>query len=397
MSAARTLGRGGTQGQRLARGAMSGPRRILILSASVGGGHLRAAEAVEAACRRRDPSAVVRHVDTLTLTPGAFRRVYAKGYFDLVNHAPDLLGALYARSDRPPRGRSGERLRLAVERLNTRPLVALLDDFAPDVVCHTHFLPAEILGHRRRRRGFRAPQAVVVTDYDVHRFWVSGSPDLYCVAREDGRIQLEALGVATERIRVTGIPVVPAFAELPDRAALRLEHGVDANQPVLLVLCGGFGLGPVEALVGALWGHVRGVQMIVIAGRNDPLRRRLEAAARRAEVPTRVLGFTSEMHEWMGLADVAVTKPGGLTTSEALACGLPLVVANPIPGQETRNAAMLYEEGAAISGENLLTVGPRVARLLASPERLAAMRASALRLGRPHAAMAVAEALDRLG
>jgi processive 1,2-diacylglycerol beta-glucosyltransferase len=376
---------------------MSDPRRILILSASVGGGHLRAAEAVEAACRIRDPGAIVRHVDVLTLTPAAFRRVYAKGYFDLVNRAPDLLGALYARTDRPPRSRAGERIRLVVERLNTRPLVALLEELAPDVVCHTHFLPAEILGHRRKRRGFRAPQVVVVTDYDVHRFWASGSADLYCVAREDGRIQLEALGVAPERIRITGIPVVPAFADGPDRAALRLKHGVEGNEPVLLVLCGGFGLGPVEALVRALWGHVRGVRMVVITGRNEPLRRKLEAAARRAEVPTRVVGFTSEMHEWMGLADLAVTKPGGLTTSEALACGLPLVVANPIPGQETRNAAMLYEEGAAISGENVLTVGPRVARLLASPERLAAMRANARRLGRPQAAMAVAEELGRLG
>jgi processive 1,2-diacylglycerol beta-glucosyltransferase len=376
---------------------MSGPRRILILSASVGGGHLRAAEAVEAACRRRDPAAVVRHVDTMALTPAVFRRVYAKGYFDLVNHAPDLLGALYARTDRPPRSASGERLRLAVQRLNTRPLVALLEEFAPDVVCHTHFLPEEILGHRRKRRGFRAPQGVVVTDFDVHRFWACGAADLYCVAREDGRIQLEALGVAPERIRITGIPVVPAFAELRDRATLRRKHGIDESVPVLLVLCGGFGLGPVEALVRALWGHVGGAQMVVIAGRNEPLRKRLEAAARRAAVPTRVIGFTSEMHEWMGLADLAVTKPGGLTTSEALACGLPLVVTSPIPGQETRNAAMLYEEGAAISGENMLSVGPRVARLLASPERLAAMRTSARRLGRPHAAMAVAEELDRLG
>ena len=110
----------------------------------------------------------------------------------------------------------------------------------------------------------------------------------------------------------------------------------------------------------------------------------------------RVLGFTTEMHEWMSLADLAVTKPGGLTTSEALALGLPLVVANAIPGQETRNATMLFEEGAAVSGENPLTVGHRVAQLLAAPERLAAMRRAARRLGRPAAARDVAEELGRL-
>lgn len=380
----------------MAEHSLSDPGRILVLSASVGGGHLRAAEAVEAACRIRYPRAEVRHVDVLTLTPAAFRRVYGTGYLDLVNHAPELLGAIYDRTNEPPRSPAAEKLRLAVERLNTRPLVDLLEEMRPDVVCHTHFLPEEILDHRRRRHGFSAPQAVVVTDFDVHRFWLSPSADRYFVAREDNRDHLSALSVPPERVQVTGIPVVPAFAEPLDRAALRRRHELDPDLPLLLVLCGGFGVGPVEALVEALWRHVRGAAMVVVAGRNEELRARLLASVASAPLPTRVIGFTTEMHEWMAAADLAVTKPGGLTTSEALTCGLPLVVAHPIPGQETRNATMLYEEGAAVSGENPLTVGPRVARLLAAPERLARLRDNARRLGRPRAAADVAEALGRL-
>jgi processive 1,2-diacylglycerol beta-glucosyltransferase len=371
-------------------------KRILILSASAGAGHLRAAEAVEAACRAAYPSAEVRHVDTLTLTPAPFRRVYGKGYLDFVNRAPELLGILYDRTNRPPKIASAEALGRALQRLNTRPFVKYVADFSPDVICHTHFLPAEILAHERRRGRLRVPQAVVVTDFEVHRFWRCPGVDRYFVARDDNRLHLQALGVPEERIRVSGIPIHPVFTETADRRSLQRKHGVSAAKPLLLVLCGGFGVGPVEALVSTLLASVGSAQMVIVAGRNEALRRRLDRLAAPAGDRVRVLGFTTEMNEWMALSDLAVTKPGGLTTSEALAVGLPLVVANAIPGQETRNATMLFEEGAALSGENPHTVGPRVARLLANPDRLAAMRRSAGRLGRPEAARDVAAELGRL-
>lgn len=371
-------------------------KRLLILSASVGGGHMRAAEAVEAAARERWPEAEIRHVDVLTLTPAPFRRVYGKGYVDLVNRAPDILGMLYDHTDRPPKSAAAERLRLLVGRLNTRPFVEFLREFQPDLVCHTHFLPAEIVAHQRRKGRLRTPHAVVVTDYDVHRFWLCPGVQRYFVAREENRVHLEALGEPREAIRVTGIPIHPSFARPSDVSALRRKHGVDGSRPLLLVSCGGFGVGPVESLVESLLAAAGGAQVVVVAGRNEALRARLEKRVRAARATARVLGFTTEMHEWMALADLLVSKPGGLTTSEALALGLPMVVANAIPGQETRNATMLYEAGAAISGENPLTLSHRVARLLESRERLQAMRSAAARLGRPHAAAEIVEELGRL-
>jgi processive 1,2-diacylglycerol beta-glucosyltransferase len=377
---------------------MSGePRRVLILSASAGAGHMRAAEAVLAACQERWPKAEARHVDVLTLTPGPFRRLYGKGYLDFVNKAPELVGMLYDRTNRPPKSPAADRLRLLAERLNTRPLLTLLREFDPDVVCHTHFLPAEIVAHQKRKGRVRAPHAVVVTDFDVHRFWLCKGVARYFVAREENRVHLEALAEPSSTVRVTGIPIHPAFGRVPDAAALRRKHALDPGRPLLLVLCGGFGVGPVESLVESLIAAVKNAQLVVVAGRNEALRQGLERVARRGDVPARVLGFTTEMHEWMAVADLAVTKPGGLTTSEALALGLPIVVANAIPGQETRNASMLFEAGAAISGENPLTVGYRVAQLLLSPERLRAMREAARSLGRPHAAAEIAEELGRLG
>ena len=331
------------------------PRRILLLSASAGAGHLKAAEALEKACRIRFPKAEVRNVDVLTLTPAPFRKAYSEGYLELVNRTPALLGLAYDRSNRGPAPMM-DRLRLALDRLNTREFVDYVEGFSPDLLCHTHFLPAGIVGYRKAKgkKGWDLPQAVVVTDFEVHRFWVCPEVDLYLVAREENRIHLEALGVPPSRVQATGIPIDPAFATRPEAAGLRRQLGVDGKLPLLLVLGGGFGVGPVEALVQDLWKHLgkNRAQLVVVCGRNEALRERLAAAARKAPVPTKVLGFTTEMPDWMAAADLAVTKPGGLTTSEALARGLPLAVANPIPGQETRNAAMLYEEGAAISAEN---------------------------------------------
>lgn len=367
--------------------------RILILSVSAGAGHLRAAEAVEAACRIRHPAAEIRNVDVLELTSAPFRRLYGKGYLDLVGRAPALLGFFYDRTNRPPKSPGLDALRLAVEKLNTKPFLDFVRDFAPDVVCHTHFLPAELLDAEKARGRFDTPHAVVVTDFEVHRFWLCPSAALTFVPREENRVHLQALGVPRERIRVTGIPVHPLFAETADPAALRRKHGVREGLPLLLVLAGGFGVGPVERLVRALWREVPRAQVVVAAGRNAALRARLAGPARRAPLPTRVLGFSTEIHEWMSLASLVLTKPGGLTTSEALARGLPIVIVSPIPGQETRNASMLLEAGAGMSGENLYTVGWRVARLLKSPVRMEAMRLAARHLGRPRAAFEVAEAL----
>jgi len=364
-----------------------GGRRVLLLSASAGAGHMRAAEAVAAALAQRAPEAEVHHLDALSLTTSAFRRLYSRGYVDLVNRAPALVGWLYDRTDRaPPRG-AGDKLRLALERLNAPELVRVLREWRPDLVVHTHFLPAAIAAREKRKARLQAPHAVVVTDYDVHRFWYVPHAERTFVAREEARIHLEALGARPETLRVTGIPIDPRFAERKDRARLRREHGL-GPEPVVLILGGGFGLGPVEELVERVHAAAGGAQLVVVAGRNRDLRDRL---TRRKLPGLRAIGFTEVMHDWMSLADLAITKPGGLTTAEATARGLPLVVAGAIPGQETRNAMMLFEAGAAISGDNPLTIGHRVAELLRTPRRLAAMRRAALRLARPAAALDIAE------
>ncbi len=376
---------------RAARMLLNRPLFVLVCSASAGAGHMRAAEAVQKAIARRRPDASVRHVDVLSLATPAFRRLYGQGYVDFVNSAPEVVGAVFDRTNRSAPHPAARKLGSLLQRSQLRKFEDLVIESNPDLIIHTHFLPAELCERLRRKRKWTGPHAVVVTDYDVHRFWLCPGIDRYFVSRAENVEVLARLGEPRERVSVTGIPIDPEFSVTPNITALRARHKVSADRPLVLVLSGGFGVGPVAELAESLAGALTSAQMVVVAGRNEVLRDRIAKSTAGFRSRVRVIGFTTEMREWMALAALIVTKPGGLTTSEALACGVPMVVTFPIPGQETRNATMLYEEGAAISGESPATVAWRVSQLLANPDRLTSMRANARRLGRPGAAFEVAD------
>lgn len=365
-----------------------GKLRFLLLSASSGAGHVRAAEALQRACAEL-PGVEAEHVDSLNYTTRLFRQLYSRAYLELVDHAPEVLGWLYDHFDRPW---AHMRRRLALDRLNTVRFVRLLERFQPDVCLSTHFLPAEIVSWLIAKKRLRTRHAVVVTDMDVHAMWLCRNFDYYFVAREETRQHLLALGLPPEKVVVSGIPIDPVFARPKDRAAMRSKHGLAADRPVLLVSVGGFGVGPAEKVVDRLLALERPAQVAAIAGRNERLKKSLEAlGGRRPASPVRltVTGFTTEMDEWMAAADLLVGKAGGLTCSEALARALPMVIINPIPGQEERNSDYLLENGAALKCNNLPALPYKIASLLENPARLEQMRAAARALAHPEAARAI--------
>ena len=370
--------------------------KVLILSASAGAGHVRAAQAVERAFAETGTAREVRHVDTLDFTNKLFRRLYSRAYIDMVNAAPELLGWLYDHLDTPW---EKERRRLLLDKFNTRPFVKLLEQYRPDALVCTHFLPAEIVSWLKAKGRLSCPQAIVVTDLDVHAMWLCHHFERYFVAIDETRVHLERLGIPPEKIAVTGIPIDPLFAVEKDKAEMRLKHGLAPDKTTILLSAGGFGVGPIEHLLTALLDLEHPAQIVALCGRNDEARERLTslAAVRAPERhAVKVLGFTSEMDELMSAADLIVGKPGGLTTSEALAKGLLMVIVNPIPGQEERNSDHLLEEGAAIRCNNLPALAYKVDRLLDDPDRLARMRASVRRLARPRAAFDVVSQITAL-
>jgi processive 1,2-diacylglycerol beta-glucosyltransferase len=369
------------------------PKRILVMSASVGGGHLRAAEAVELALRELDPEAIVRNVDVLEFTNTVFRRVYGKAYLDLVNRAPHVLGYFYDLMDRPPLpGTRADRLRFLVERLNLGRLLRFLCGEPWDVIVNTHFLPAEMVAGLRVRGDLSTPQFTVTTDFETHRLWANQPCERYFTATEEGAVYLQHWGVPRNATRVTGIPIHPAFSQTRERTRCAAGLGLRGDRPIVLQLAGGFGVGPVEQLFQALLCVETPIEVVVVAGRNAELKARLEQQSFPERHVVHIHGFTDRMDEFLAAADLVVTKPGGLTTSEALARGAAMAIVNPIPGQESRNSDYLLENGAAVKLNSVATLPCKVQRLLTDPARLGTLKANALRLGRPFAAFDVARA-----
>jgi processive 1,2-diacylglycerol beta-glucosyltransferase len=367
------------------------PRKILLLSVSAGAGHVRAAEALEKAFHEigdeNGNALEVLNVDTLEYTNKLFRHLYSKAYIDLVNKMPEVPGWMYDKLDKPWRN---ERRRLALDKLNTRPFVKLLRSYHPDMIVCTHFLPAEIVSWLKAKERLSSRQAIVVTDFDVHAMWLVHHYEHYFVAIDEARAYLEAVGIPAAKITVSGIPIDPVFVQQKDKLEMRRKHGLAPDRTTILLSAGGFGVGSIDALVASLLHLEHSAQVVAICGRNEELKRRLTKTAGRlksnARVTVKPVGFTQEMDEFMTAADLVLGKPGGLTTSEALAKGLVFVIVNPIPGQEERNSDHLLEGTIAIRCNNLQTIGYKLDRLLGNPERLATMKANALAAGRPDAA-----------
>ncbi|MGA9996588.1 MAG: glycosyltransferase [Pyrinomonadaceae bacterium] len=369
-------------------------KKVLILSASVGAGHMRAAQALERAFADANAAEEVRHIDTLEYTNKLFRRLYSNAYIDMVNKMPDVLGWLYDAMDKPWKN---ERRRLAFDKLNTRPFVKMLKQYQPEFVVCTHFLPAEILSWLQAKERINARQAIVVTDFDVHAMWLCHHYEQYFVALDETRAHMEALGIPAAKLTVSGIPIDPLFSQAKDKTAMRAKLGLRQERTTILVSAGGFGVGPIEHLMQSLLQLKHPAQVVAICGRNEELKSRIENLTANFSVKSSVavypIGYTTQMDEYMAASDILLGKPGGLTTSEALARGLVFVIVNPIPGQEERNSDHLLEEGAAIRCNNLPVLAYKIDRLLDDPSRFAQMQANALRLARPRAAREIVDKL----
>ena len=365
------------------------------MSAGAGSGHIRAAEALEKSFKSDERVEEVFNNDALQYTNKLFRDFYSKLYTSLVKSAPNFLGWWYKTSDEPWRT---DRMRHMIDRLNTQPLVRFIRKFDPHITVCTHFMPAGIISHLIATKQLQARLSIVVTDFDFHAMWLSRSFHRYFVAIEETKAHLEMLGIPEERITVSGIPIDPVFQDYVNPQEERARLGFNPDKPVLLLSAGAFGLGPTEFMVERLINLKHDVQTLVICGRNEELRQRLMGLTGNQGPRFKILGYTEEMHKLMKASDIFIGKPGGLASSEAIACGLPMCVVTPIPGQEERNSDHLLEEGIAIKCNDLTTLAFKLDRLLDEPKRLELMKANALRFASPIASQTIVDTLleDRL-
>ena len=385
--------------------------RVLIATATAGGGHLAAAAALAEAWKGRSPKDTVQQVDILDFFPALQRKIHSEGYVRLADHAPEVWGMVFKETDKPEVARRLTRIRRFFPSTSRSRFKRHIEAFNPDVVFCTHYLPLEALGllsqepRRRRRRKPETGRAgasegnsarpfvvSVVTDFEAHALWMDDCVDLYCVAAESTGARLVARGADANSVAATGIPISSRFSQAVDVKAVRRTLGMRDDFPVILALSGGFGMGPVVKVLAQIDKASTEFQVIAVAGRNEELRR--ELAVQQYQHPVRVLGFANNVHELMAVSDLVVSKPGGLTTSEALAVGKPLLIVNPIPGQEAANSDFLLEHGAGSKVNRIEDLPFRIEQLLGS-KKLVEMSAAARRLGRIQAAGTICEEVAR--
>ena len=360
----------------------SSKKRILIFSASFGGGHRSAAEALLRYYRAHYADTIeVRMVDFFEEFMPSINVLAKFGYQQSVQFFPALYGNFYDVSNKLPTNPVVHELRT----MGFARAAAYIGEYRPDAVISTFPIAGGVVSDIKADRPLIA--GTVITDYGVHRAWLHPATDFYFCACKEVREDLVVRGIPWDRTVVSGIPVAEKFAATFDRGPLRRELGLADRFTALLTAAAGLP-GDLRDIAQQLAGW--GIQVAAVTGHNARLKRRLDSLSRKADL-VKVFGYTNDMHKMMRAADVLVGKAGGLTVSEALSVGLPLIIYNPVPGQELYNVDFLVNFGAGLLARDEDDVVEKVRFLSTHPERLAQMAVNAGTLGKPEAAQTICE------
>jgi processive 1,2-diacylglycerol beta-glucosyltransferase len=359
-------------------------RRILFLYLTKHSGHFAAAVAIENAVHRLDGHLETMLLDSFSHTNPVLSKVTLKAYLAALKAAPEIWEWMY---DNPEFKERTKMIRGLLNRGNSRKLQRLLAEFRPDVIVCTQAFACGVIASWKRATGRQTPALVgVLTDFVAHRYWADDQVDLYIAPNEETKQTLVSQGVRPERVKVEGIPISDRFLRPVDKAAALKNLGLKADIPKILVMGGSLGLGPMKSVIRKLNKLPQPFDIIAVTGKNEELKERLMRRGVKLRHHTKIFGFVENVHELMEIAEVIVTKPGGITTAEALVRRLPMIIINPIPGQEAKNTEFLLSQGVAVEAEDANDVMLYVDEFLRNPEKLRRMRQAAAALGRPQAA-----------
>ncbi len=317
-------------------------KTILLLSASTGSGHTRAAEALTETAKADYPDLNVVHIDVLDYVSSPVKKAIFHSYDVMIKQIPELWSLLYKRSDNPKLMKRLRALTKKINSFNATKLYDYVEELQPDYILATHFYGAQLIFSAPAKRQPMPKVGLVMTDYEKHAFLQMPGLDHYFVSTDRMKAKFERLGIQTKRIDVTGIPVSPLFTEQCTTSSARKDLQLP-DKKTMLLLSGGQGMANIDTLCEALATSEEPLSLIAVAGKNKRLKTKLEQIQSADLVSISVLGWTDQIHKYIAAADVVITKPGGLTTSECIAMQKPILATSPIPGQEKHNAEYIIE------------------------------------------------------
>lgn len=365
-------------------------KKILIASLKAGAGHMMAAKALEDTLLQQKEKFEVKNVDFLEYSTILSQDFYGKWYLDIVNKVPQFYGWLYDNLDDNTKDS-----RLIFDRINAQKFKEFVFAYEPDLIICTHFVPADILTHWRVKYQKKYKVVVTVTDYEAHRLWAEKKVDEYYVATPEMIEELTKFEVKAEKIISTGIPIDPKYNQNFDLPTIREKYNL-TNNFTILVASGGFGMGPVEQIIKKLHQLPNSLNILVMTGNNSILLKSLNKIPDQAHQNKIIFPFIDNDQELMAVSNIIIGKPGGLTTSEALVVGRPIIVINPIPGQEIANANYIARNLAGLQADDLDEVIKIVKNLLKRPDLLETLTKNSQRLAKPHAAKDIIDHALRL-
>lgn len=353
-------------------------------------GHHSATIAIERAVKSLSPTAETLNINAFKYTNPISEKVINRIYMSVIKNAPQVWDYLY---DNPKVAKRLAKIKDAVHKFNSPKLKNLFDRFKPDAVLCAQAFPCGMVADYKKDYGSSLPLLAVLTDYIPHSYWVYDNVDYYITPSEEVAERLVKKGVPAHKIRPLGIPFDHRFNSPFNKTKVMQKLKLDPGIKTVLIMGGGQGLGPVKSALRQLKKLKREFQVIVVAGSNKKLYNSLKRKIKRYNKKLLVFGYVDNINELMGVSDILISKPGGITTAEALSKKIPLVIVRPIPGQEASNTAYLTLKEAAIKVDEVKNIGVVIEELLENPEKLKRLSEHAARIAKPNAAMDIAKLL----
>ena len=363
-------------------------KRVLLMYISKVSGHRQATVAIQEGLRQLCPGIKTPAINGFSYIYPRLEKFINKAYMSVIKRTPFVWDYMY---DNPKIVKKSESLKKFLHKSSHKKLEKLFAKYHSDTVVCTQAFPCGMVADYKVSHKLNITLIGVLTDFTPHAYWVNEGVDYYIVPSLEAKERLENKGVAAEAIRVFGIPIRPKFSKPVDRKAIAATLGLDPKIPTLLIMGGGQGLGPIKDIVKSLLKVEMNFQAIVLAGRNKKIIGKLQDLVNKSNKKIIVCEYATNVDELMGMATLIITKPGGMTTAESLAKGLPMVIVDPIPGQEARNTDFLLKNGVAIRVDHPKEVGEEVQLILKSPEKLLRMKEAALAHAKPDATFDIAK------